>query len=226
MKSKIINTLIISTLVIALSACSNSKQEVTVQPNDTKTTENLENKENTSESAKEEKSNVSTSNQQVKTVKEKDIINVTSKEVKSEDLQEDIYKKYYANWSEEEMYAAIKEKSAELEKCSFYPEVQKYFENKGITDISNVVEPLYHTDMMSYSKEDFENVPSLIIYIAKNEIYARNGYIFKNQDLNHYFMGQLWYQPTTSSDKFDDTIFNEYEKENLQLLAELDNYKK
>jgi hypothetical protein len=30
-----------------------------------------------------------------------------------------------------------------------------------------------------------------ILYLALNEIYARHGYIFKDEDLQNYFMGQV-----------------------------------
>ncbi|WP_442960233.1 YARHG domain-containing protein [Pseudobutyrivibrio sp. YE44] len=63
-----------------------------------------------------------------------------------------------------------------------------------------------------------------IIYLAKNEIYARHGYIFSDSDLNNYFMSQLWYIPEIAPADFDDSVFNEYEKANLQLLSQLDKH--
>ena len=35
-------------------------------------------------------------------------------------------------------------------------------------------------------------------------------------------MGQLWYVPTVEAEDFDDSVFNEYERANLQLLSQLD----
>jgi hypothetical protein len=64
----------------------------------------------------------------------------------------------------------------------------------------------------------------LIIHLAKNEIYARHGYIFKDEDLNNYFNGQLWYEPSVKSENFDERVFNDYEKANLRLLTDLDTY--
>ena len=48
--------------------------------------------------------------------------------------------------------------------------------------------------------------------------------IFKNEDLYNYFMGCIWYSPTCDSTDFDDNIFNEYEKANLEILSDLDTY--
>ena len=74
---------------------------------------------------------------------------------------------------------------------------------------------------MLYTYSDFNNVPKLIIKLAKNEIYARHGYLFEDEDLLNYFLGQLWYVPTTISDDFDTSCFSEVEKQNLELLNNL-----
>jgi len=146
-------------------------------------------------------------------------------EMSEQDLLEAVYDRYYSQWSEDEMLAAIEERSQYRESCSFYVEVMKYMENiREVRDISIVVEPLYYTDMKYYKNQDFENVPPLIIYLAKNEIYARHGYIFRDENLNNYFNGQLWYEPCITSEDFNDSVFNEYEKTNLDLLADLDTY--
>ncbi len=109
----------------------------------------------------------------------------------------------------------------------YYAQVIDYWENtREVRDISNVTEYLYDTDKQYYSKEDFENEPELIIHLAKNEIYARHGYVFKNEDLKNYFLGCWWYQPMDNNDNFTDAVFNEYEKSNIKVLAELDNYNK
>ena len=50
---------------------------------------------------------------------------------------------------------------------------------------------------------------------AINEIYARNGYVFKRADLNAYYRVQPWYTPDES---VDDDIFNQYEMANIELL--------
>ncbi len=146
-------------------------------------------------------------------------------ELSEQDLQNAVYDRYYSKWSEDSMLAAIEERNQYLERCSFYKEVLEYMENiREVKDIANVAEPLYHTDMKYYKSQDFEKDPSLIIHLAKNEIYARHGYIFENEDLNNYFMGQLWYEPSCIPEDFDDSVFNEYDTANLKLLASLDTY--
>lgn len=132
---------------------------------------------------------------------------------------------YNSSWTEEEIIKAVNERSQYYKASAYYSEIIDYWENaREVRDISNVLEPLFETDKKYYTKEEFESEPMLVIHLAKNEIYARHGYIFKNEDLYNYFMGCIWYSPTCDSTDFDDNIFNEYEKENLEILSDLDTY--
>ena len=132
---------------------------------------------------------------------------------------------YNSSWTEEEIIKAINERSQYYRASAYYSEIIDYWENvREVRDISNVIEPLFETDKKYYTKEEFESEPMLVIHLAKNEIYARHGYIFTNEDLYNYFMGCIWYSPTYDGTDFDDSIFNEYEKANLEILADLDTY--
>ena len=132
---------------------------------------------------------------------------------------------YNSSWTEEEIIKAINERSQYYRASAYYSEIIDYWENvREVRDISNVLEPLFETDKKYYTKEEFESEPMLVIHLAKNEIYARHGYIFSNEDLYNYFMGCIWYSPTCDAADFDDSIFNEYEKANLEILADLDTY--
>lgn len=132
---------------------------------------------------------------------------------------------YNSSWTEEEIIKAVNERSQYYKASAYYSEIIDYWENaREVRDISNVLEPLIETDKKYYTKEEFESEPMLVIHLAKNEIYARHGYIFKNEDLYNYFMGCIWYSPTCDSTDFDDNIFNEYEKANLEILSDLDTY--
>lgn len=143
-----------------------------------------------------------------------------------QDLLDAVHEKYYTQWTEDGMQNAIAERKQYRDKCSFYPEVAEFLENvREVRDISSLVEPLYYTDMKIYQKQDFDDVPPLIIHLAKNEIYARHGYIFKNDDLNNYFKGQIWYEPSITPENFKDSLFNKNEQANLKLLSSLDTYK-
>ena len=126
---------------------------------------------------------------------------------------------------EKELENTIDERSQYYRASAYYLEIVDYWENvREARDVSNVNEPLFATNKQYYTKENFENEPKLVIHLAKNEIYARHGYIFKNEDLYNYFMGCVWHNPTCKAEDFDDSVLNEYEKANLEILASMDTY--
>lgn len=128
---------------------------------------------------------------------------------------------------EKELENTIDERSQYYRASAYYLEIVDYWENvREARDVSNVNEPLFATNKQYYTKENFENEPKLVIHLAKNEIYARHGYIFKNEDLYNYFMGCVWYNPTCKAEDFDDSVLNEYEKANLEILASMDTYER
>ena len=146
------------------------------------------------------------------------------------DWGEVYYERYYAVWdSEEAMLAEIKAHSSYRDNCSFFNDAVYYIEGGGgeymmKTDISYLVEPLYPTDLVYIEEDNFKDYPPLLLHILKNEIYARHGYIFRNEDLNNYFRGMIWYTPQYESTDFDASVFNEIEVHNLDILARLDSY--
>lgn len=50
---------------------------------------------------------------------------------------------------------------------------------------------------------------------AINEIYARNGYMFKNPTIQAYYEAKPWYSPDST---FSEASLNDYEKKNIDLL--------
>lgn len=150
------------------------------------------------------------------------------RELTEEEMREKFYEQYYAEifGSEnfgEEIEKRLIERSDYYVASGYYDEVVDYWENiRQVRDIANRIEPLYFTEMKYYTREELQQEPLTVIHLAKNEIYAKHGYIFRDADLNNYFMGCAWYQPTVRADEFDDAVFNDYERENLKLLASLD----
>lgn len=60
------------------------------------------------------------------------------------------------------------------------------------------------------------------MYLARNEIYARHGRMFKKEDLQQYFNSQSWYTPMYSPEAFSESGFNDYEKENIKLIKSVE----
>ena len=134
---------------------------------------------------------------------------------------EDSFEETSESLTEEEKL--LVERMEYYRKSAYYPEIIDYWENvREVRDVSNRIMPLYESDVRYLTKEDLAFDPPVVIHLAKNEIYARHGYIFKDQNLYNYFMGCIWYTPTIAPEDFGDEVFNEYEKENLKLLDELD----
>ena len=64
-------------------------------------------------------------------------------------------------------------------------------------------------DLKNLSKEQLE--------FARNEIYARHGYIFNEKKFKEYFSKKGWYNPNPQFKGNDDEL-NDYEKNNVQLI--------
>ncbi len=74
------------------------------------------------------------------------------------------------------------------------------------------------------SESDIAGLTSEELRLARNEIYARHGRKFDNEGLQEYFNGKDWYNGTIEPDDFDDnSIFNEYEKENVKTIQDREN---
>lgn len=67
---------------------------------------------------------------------------------------------------------------------------------------------------------ELSSFSNLYLLIARNEIYARHGYIFNDQNIARYFNCKNWYCGTTPSARFSDAVFNDYEKSNLDVILE------
>lgn len=144
-------------------------------------------------------------------------------ELSGGEMMERFYAGTYGELTGEELDRRLMERSRYYHQSAYGAEMTAYWENvREVRDVSNMMEPLFFTDMKYYSEEDFADEPPLVIHLAKNEIYARRGYIFKDPELYNYFMGCIWYEPLYPGEEFDPSVFNEYEQKNLELLNRLD----
>lgn len=128
-----------------------------------------------------------------------------------------------ANWSQEEINAAISERSGYLDKTKYWSAVSAYWDAKGVSGEARFCTYLFDTANTLYSASDFEGLSPEVIHIVKNEMYARHGYSFRDQDLYNYFMGQIWYNPSIMPADFSESIWSETEVKNLDLINSIDN---
>lgn len=76
------------------------------------------------------------------------------------------------------------------------------------------------SDSIYLEEQNLWNLSEEALRIAKNEIYARHGYIFQSDDLNRYFREKSWYQASVPAAQFDSSVLNEYEKANIKQIAD------
>ncbi|MCR5160903.1 MAG: YARHG domain-containing protein [Lachnospiraceae bacterium] len=74
------------------------------------------------------------------------------------------------------------------------------------------------SDSRYLTMDDISGLTLQMVCYARNEIYARRGYIFQSQELRDYFASKSWYHGTTASSQFSSSIFNTYELANIDLL--------
>lgn len=81
------------------------------------------------------------------------------------------------------------------------------------------------TDSAYISASDLAGMDKETVMLARNEIYARHGYVFKSNEIQAYFDAKSWYTPNSSvnASTFTTAQMNEYEKANLDVIL---NYEK
>lgn len=67
------------------------------------------------------------------------------------------------------------------------------------------------------TQADLFLLDSFTLKLAKNEIFARKGYIFKNEALKNYFSHMPWYQPDEAAKGTFEEL-NDIEKQNVKLI--------
>lgn len=70
------------------------------------------------------------------------------------------------------------------------------------------------------TESDLHGLSAYDCRIARNEIYARHGRMFKDAALQEYFNSKSWYTPTIPADSFQESMLNEYEKANKDVILQ------
>ena len=76
----------------------------------------------------------------------------------------------------------------------------------------------YDSAVRNLTDAEVSSLSLQMICYAKNEIYARRGYIFQSQELRDYFGSKSWYYPKVPASAFSDQVFNSVEIANIALL--------
>ena len=95
-------------------------------------------------------------------------------------------------------------------------------------DEENVGDYIFADSDSRYLKaSDLKKLSKKELRLARNELYARHGYIFEDEELSEYFNGKDWYLGSVEGDEFSDKdIFNKYEIANRNLILKYEAKKK
>ena len=93
--------------------------------------------------------------------------------------------------------------------------------NSDVQENTAVSEGTYicpNSDSRYLVKADLVGLSSWELLLARNEIFARHGRKFVDENIQAYFNSQSWYNGTVDPDDFDMTVFNEYELANIDFI--------
>lgn len=152
-----------------------------------------------------------------------------------EKVQEDIA--FHETETDFEETGSIKEQERRTEKTEAADEEEKVspeeqVDQSPILQTEPVEEPgqdeeeemdreyiLPESDSVFLSMEDLEGLSAEECRLARNEIYARHGRLFTDEMLQEYFDSLDWYEGTVEADEFNDSVLNEYETANRDLIV-------
>lgn len=77
---------------------------------------------------------------------------------------------------------------------------------------------LPNSDSQYLSDADISGMDADKLALARNEIFARHGYKFQDPTFANYFASKSWYTPLYGADEFSDSVFNEYERKNIEFI--------
>ena len=125
------------------------------------------------------------------------------------------------------MVASVAENSDQKEITNGYFSDEPDY--SGIAENTNTQDDYYifpDSDSRYYTEDELRMCADEELRLGRNEIYARHGYIFGSADLNSYFQSMNWYHGYLTADQFDDSVLNEYERANLDMIKREEEWRK
>lgn len=89
--------------------------------------------------------------------------------------------------------------------------------NRFTADSTSYV--VFDSDSRYLTQEELSGFSGLYLMLARNEIYAKHGYIFNDQNIQRYFDYKDWYYGYVPSQNFSAAVFNEYKHYNIDLIV-------
>lgn len=103
-----------------------------------------------------------------------------------------------------------------------YNEENEYDEySEDDADIKDNEYILTNSSSDKLSKRDLKNLSKEELRLARNEIYARHGRLFQDEELQSYFDSKSWYEGFIPAEEFSDSEeLNSIERKNILLIKE------
>lgn len=94
------------------------------------------------------------------------------------------------------------------------------------TDINNINSPGYYIFPKSGTEKlldsDISKLNKENLILARNEIFARHGFVFKTEEYKSYFSNKSWYKPNPAFKGFDGEL-NDVEVYNINFIKKYEN---
>ena len=84
---------------------------------------------------------------------------------------------------------------------------------------------IYDSDRRYVTAADLDRLTKDELRLARNEIYARRGRRFRDQQLQSYFDARSWYHGTIAPEAFRESMLNDYERANAYFIADYERLK-
>lgn len=101
---------------------------------------------------------------------------------------------------------------------SEYPTYSEDVPPDDLYDWSSSILPFSSDRLLTYDDISYLSREQLIL--ARNEIYARHGRIFKVDWIREYFEAQPWYYGTLTEEEFSSDLFSDIEMKNIMFIKE------
>ena len=93
--------------------------------------------------------------------------------------------------------------------------------NSANVDIHYIIP---YSDSRMLSDSDLQGISRSDLTLARNEIYARHGRMFKDDDIRAYFESQAWYAGIVPADQFSESVLSKTEKTNISTIKAYEDY--
>ncbi|WP_144555450.1 YARHG domain-containing protein [Bacillus sp. X1(2014)] len=151
-----------------------------------------------------------------KRLTESEIANLTYEQLRL--ARNEIYARHGYLFKSEDLQTYFNQKSWYHEDASYDGVTLSEIEKSNVELIKNLEKTGFimpGSDQRRLSESELANLTLEELRLARNEIYARHGYIFNSENLNSYFQQKSWYHEDAS---YDGITLSEIEKYNVEMI--------